>query len=684
MNPSGMSIKWRITLLGGVCLLAVVVSILCATLWQAQRISSTLQQQSTERFEQLATARLQDSAAAQALRMQRVFDDNRLYLEGLAGQLLQLQEQQQRGLISAQALRQQLVGRAATALAQRPQLLGLYVVFERNALDGQDSGFVDQTALASNASGRFALYWSQAQAGQAQQTALTEDNILLDRSAPGSEAENAWYACPTKTAQACVIEPYTVSVEGQDTLMSSVALPLLRDGKVIGVVGVDISLATLQRLTGELQRQLYEGKASVGLTSATGLAVAQVNGDVEGPQAQVNAAFSPIEGARPWTLQVQVAKTLLLEPALRLQASFDAASRQANWQSLSWGGLCALLGVLILGWATHSATRPLLQVADALDSVVDGDGDLTQRLPQRRAAEPGRLVDGFNRFLEKLQPLLHTIQSTAGEARACASRSADITRAVNSDMYQQHGQVEQTVTALVQMGANAEEIANHSASAAQAASTAELETRAGMQRFDDTRQGITELDDNLRDTLGRIEALANSGAQINQVLDVISTLAQKTNLLALNAAIEAARAGDQGRGFAVVADEVRTLAANTQHSTTEIREVVERLRSLTQDALEGMLDSRQRTVQVVEQINHTHDSMQTISRAVDTINEMNQHIASATGQQHQVIDEIAQRMSEIRGISQRLTERMDESSTLSRSLDGLAEDQQALLAHFRT
>ncbi|MGE8406399.1 MAG: methyl-accepting chemotaxis protein [Pseudomonas sp.] len=234
------------------------------------------------------------------------------------------------------------------------------------------------------------------------------------------------------------------------------------------------------------------------------------------------------------------------------------------------------------------------------------------------------------------------------------------------------------------MGASAREVADHSSRAARAASTAEQATRTGLQRFDSTRHSITELDDDLRGTFARIEDLANSGAQIDQVLDVICTLAQKTNLLALNAAIEAARAGEQGRGFAVVADEVRHLATHTQGSAAEIREVVERLREHVRDALAGMTDSRARATQVVEQIGQSHDSLQTIDAAVDTINRMTQQIAAATGQQHGVIDDITQRMSDIRGISLRLTGRMDESSALSRSLDELAEHQRTLLAQFRT
>ena len=113
-------------------------------------------------------------------------------------------------------------------------MLGLYVVFERNALDGQDNAFIEQTPLASNSTGRFALYWSQAQAGQPQQTALTEDNILLNNAPPGSEPENNWYLCPASSGKACVIEPYAVEVEGQSLPEGALGTVVAAHGDGVG------------------------------------------------------------------------------------------------------------------------------------------------------------------------------------------------------------------------------------------------------------------------------------------------------------------------------------------------------------------------------------------------------------------------------------------------------------------
>jgi len=677
------SIKWRITLLSGLCLLAVVVAILGAALVQTREISQALKAGSTATFKTMAVARLDDHTHSQALLMQAFFEAGRSHAEGVAEQLLQLQALHEQGVLDASALRRQIIEQARAALARRQQLLGLYVVYEPDALDGADRTFADQPGLAGNPTGRFALYWSQARPGQLNQAVLSEDNILVNKAPAGTEPDNSWYTCPLTSARPCVVEPYTVNVEGRDTLMSSIALPIVRQGKVIGVVGVDISLDTLKTLVDTVQGQLYDGQAAVSLVSARGSEVAR-SGTASDGEIDLERPFAPIADAPAWRLQLRVPEALLLAPARDLLAQFDRASAEANWHNLGWGALFAVLGLLVLGWSARGATRPLLLVAEALDRVVAGDGDLTQRLPARRERESKRLADGFNRFLEKLQPVVHAIQVAATQTRACASRCASLLHTVSDSMRQQHGQIEQAATALLQMGASAQQIAANTRHAEQAASSAGQATETGRQRFDATRQGIAELDSNLQQTFARIEALANSGAQIDQVLDVICTLAEKTNLLALNAAIEAARAGEQGRGFAVVADEVRHLAAHTQGSAGEIRGVVEHLRDLTREALDGMLDSRGKTARVVEQIGQSHASLLTLNQAVETIGTMVRQIAGATDQQHRVIDEIAQRMDDLRGLSLQLTERMGESSGLSRSLDELAEHQQSLLGQFRT
>jgi methyl-accepting chemotaxis protein len=319
-----------------------------------------------------------------------------------------------------------------------------------------------------------------------------------------------------------------------------------------------------------------------------------------------------------------------------------------------------------------------------LDAIVDGDGDLTQRLPGGRNDELGRLSSGFNRFLDKLQPIIGEVQTTAQHTRTSADRSALIAKEINAGMHRQYQQVEQAATALHQISASAQEVARNSSRAAEAATAAEQASQHGLEVFGKTTDCIARLDHGVELTLKDIQALADSSKQIGQVLDVICSIAEQTNLLALNAAIEAARAGEQGRGFAVVADEVRHLASHTQNSVGKIREVVEMLQRLTRNVVESMQLSRNQARQSVELVAETHTALRTIGEAVAVIDQMNQQIACAAEQQCTVVEEITQRVSGIRDISEALTTRIEESSRMGQSLNDMASHQQRLVEHFRT
>ncbi len=148
--------------------------------------------------------------------------------------------------------------------------------------------------------------------------------------------------------------------------------------------------------------------------------------------------------------------------------------------------------------------------------------------------------------------------------------------------------------------------------------------------FSVVERSIVSLDERLESTLKHVNALADSSTQIGQVLDVISSIAQQTNLLALNAAIEAARAGEQGRGFAVVADEVRHLASNTQHSVEQVRSVIETLQQLSLEVVQGTQLSREQAGGSVIQVQQTRVALESISKTVDMIEQMNQQIGRAS------------------------------------------------------
>ncbi|BBP64575.1 chemotaxis transducer [Pseudomonas sp. Cab53] len=677
-----LTIQWRITLLSGLVLLVVVGALTAAALYQNQQSAALLKRQSSELLGQAALERLQAQASFHGQRVERFFNDTALYGEGLAQTILQLHAQARDGRLTVEQLRHDLLGVTRQALARHEKILGLYVVLLPNALGDADAGFSGRRDLAGNEIGRFALYWSQSQPGRLVQEVLSEAQIFADTAPAGSEPANAWFVCPQTQGRVCVTEPYAVEVEGHKTLMSSISVPLVVDGKTLGVVGMDISLSTLQELAAHLAADLYAGQSEIRILSASGQVAGQ-GGTVSAASIDVRQAVQTVTGNAPWQLQIRVPQEQVQAPALKMQAQLDDKRRQENWFNLGLGLLAGGCGLLLIWLSAYGVTRPLLNVVRLLDAIAEGDGDLTRRLPHERHDELGQLARGFNRFLDTLQPIIRNIQQASQDTRDNADTSARVAEEVSAGMRQQYQEVELAATALHQMSVSAQEVARHSHQAADAAAAADHASRSGQELFANAAGSIETLDRRLETTLGQVKALADNSQQINQVLDVICAIAQQTNLLALNAAIEAARAGEQGRGFAVVADEVRHLASNTQASVEQIRSVIEALQQLSLEVVQSTQQSRELARGSVIHVEQTHGALQHIANAVEVIEHMNQQIASAALEQSTVVEDISHRVSDIRVISETLTSRMQDASQASHSLYDMANHQQQLVGHFR-
>ncbi|MCO1812516.1 methyl-accepting chemotaxis protein [Pseudomonas aeruginosa] len=708
-----LSIQWKITLLAGLCLLGVVALLVGLSVYRMQHSSVLVKSASTQMLDESARLRLEARGELQALRIQRYFMDAFQYGKGFSRQILFLRDQAQKRFLDAYDLREDLTRQVRTALAANPEVLGLYVVFEPNALDGKDELFVDQPALGSNDKGRFSLYWAQATPGQLESESMIESELADTSSGPSGAAYNAWYTCPKESGQPCVLDPYFDKVGERQLLMTSIAFPLELDGKVIGVMGLDINLSNLQALSEQGNRELYDGVGQVGILSPAGLFagnsrdagllgknLAKADPQHAGELLQLLAAgksrlfnenddlkvlqpLQPIPGAKPWGVLLEVPKSALLGPALALERQLDDMRREGTWVELGLGLGAAVLGLLVLWLSARGVTRPILGVAHMLRDIASGEGDLTQRLPYTGRDELGELAGWFNRFLDKLQPIIRDVKVSVRDARSTADQSAAISSQTSAGMQQQFREIDQVATASHEMTATAQDVARSAAQAADAARGADQATRDGLALIDRTTQSIDSLAANLTSAMGQVEQLASSSEEIGSVLEVIRAIAEQTNLLALNAAIEAARAGDAGRGFAVVADEVRNLARRTQDSVEQIRGVIEGLQQGTRDVVDAMHGSHRQAQGSVEQVDEAVAALQRIGEAVTVINDMNLQIASAAEEQSSVAEEINRNVAAIRDVTESLSSQAEESAQVSQSLSRLANHQQGLMEQFK-
>ncbi|WP_423144597.1 hypothetical protein [Pseudomonas chlororaphis] len=411
MSLRQLSIQWKITLLAGLCLAGVVTLLVGLSLYRMEHSSALVKASSMEMLNEAAQARIEAQGEVQALGVRQQFMDAYQYGHGFSRQVLFLREQAEKRFLDAFDLREDLTRQVKSALQANPDLLGLSLVFEANALDGKDELFSGQSELGSNDKGRFALYWSQPTPGKLTSMALPESDMSDTTTGPSGQPANAWFTCPRNTLKPCVIEPYFYVIDGQNVLMTSIVFPLLVNGKVIASLSVDINLNSLQSVSLQASKELYDGQTTVSIISPVGLLAGysadasklsqrldqldQANGGElirllsastqtqslhDDSKLKVLAPFTPIPDGKPWGVLLQVPERVLVGPAEALKNQLDQSNQTGTLVELGLGLLAAVLGLLLVWLMARSVTRPILGVAHMLEDIASGEGDLTRRL----------------------------------------------------------------------------------------------------------------------------------------------------------------------------------------------------------------------------------------------------------------------------------------------------------------
>ncbi|MCE5192154.1 MAG: HAMP domain-containing methyl-accepting chemotaxis protein [Actinomycetia bacterium] len=315
-------------------------------------------------------------------------------------------------------------------------------------------------------------------------------------------------------------------------------------------------------------------------------------------------------------------------------------------------GICAIPGSL--AWRAvfkHRVLDPLRDLGEVM--IQAGNGDLTVHSDIVRHDEIGILAEECNGLIASLSGIAGNVRRSAESVTNAATQLSASSQEINSSSTEisssvqqiAHGaelqsrKVEETSSAIESMtktvgevARRADEASKTSEEAAKAAVLGEAATGEAIRKIAEVRQAIETL-------ATSVEVLGQRSEEIGDIVDVITSIADQTNLLSLNAAIEAARAGESGRGFSVVAEEVRKLAEGSGKAAQQIGDLIKEVQAETGKALKYMQVGTSEVVTGSEVVGRTGEALRQITEAVTRTATLAEEIAAAmSGQAQRTVD----------------------------------------------
>lgn len=586
-------------------------------------------------------------------------------------------------------------------------VMGLWTLWEPNAFDNDDNAF-RLIWPKQDPTGRYTPYMTRGTNGKAQIDNMLDaprikelpkykdhpETYQPDYEKPGW---GDFYYTPKQRQRDTVTEPYPYEVGGVPILESSLVYAIKDPaGKFLGVAAADLALDDLQK---ELGVQHPYETGYLRLVSEGGLYVVNPNAKVLGKPVEkgteLEAALPKVKAGKDFVFEsdgythffhpIKVADTgqfWSLGVSVPTAAITASAVQLRNIAIVI--GLVALVLILVaIALVVTYLTRPLNRLADTMEGLASGKGDLTVRMDISNRDEIGRTADAFNRFIASLREMFVEVREQSMAVSRSASQLAASAEEVKSSSLQQSEAASATAAGVEEVTVSVQHIADTAHQAEDLARNTGNLTDQSVEIVRKVSADIANVTTIMHALTERMGGLGQRSQEVSSIVNVIRDIADQTNLLALNAAIEAARAGEQGRGFAVVADEVRNLAGRTAEATLEITRIVNAIRDETRDAVDevertrGLVDS---SVAVTEEANQT---MYKVSEHTGGLVTRMVDIASATREQSSASVEIAQNVERISNMAQSNGQVVGEVAEAVAQLRVLADNLERLVGNFR-
>lgn len=703
-----LSVQWKITLLSGLCLLVVAASLISLTTLSSSSNQKIIQKQSADLVGNKSQQLLMSTAHTQASIVQKYLDEATYRAEMLAESIIFLQFSAEENFTSSEQLRISISELLKRSVSTFENMHGAFTTFKTDMLDSEDTNYIDAEYVSSNDSGRFAPYWYKNSNNELSLSIKSEQQIVDSTLSENGVAKNQWYHCSINNQKMCVIEPHT----DDGTLITTITVPLLKEQEVIGVMGIDLKIALLQKYAQQADQALFDGAGNVSIISNKGILVARdgenaligkmasVINDMPdelnnwltvGKQQskwsndqQLLTVFMPIKlGTTNWGIVITMPREKVMADALAVDALLKNQAVDSLKEQLVIGIIVTLLGLLIIWFAAFKLVAPIKNVVNRLKDIASGEGDLTLRLEVKSNDEVGELAIWFNRFLDTLQGTIKEVIGSADAMSQTSLKASEIAERSRQGSEAQFREVDMVATASEEMTQTSAVVVENVEAAVNVATKADKSAQAGQLVAQQSADSMQELVERMALAVPVANELEKNSNNIDEILSVIQGISEQTNLLALNAAIEAARAGEQGRGFAVVADEVRQLAGRTHDSVDQIRSVIEQLQQGTRSVTNAIAEGNHLAIETAQQVKLAVSNLEEISTFVAEIQSMNSEIVHAAEEQKSVSTEVNGNVANIRNLSESILEQSTASENIGEDIKRLSEQQQHLVGIFK-
>lgn len=353
--------------------------------------------------------------------------------------------------------------------------------------------------------------------------------------------------------------------------------------------------------------------------------------------------------------KLAVEKIVKIENSLKLinkniEILVEKNKNNILFETISLISVIIIMILIVLIKIIRSVKNPITDLNEKIRNI-SNNKDLTINLDDNNKDELSELSYSLNLFMKNNKELIENLKNTTNKLLLSSEDLDNAITTTNNNVNNQKLKTDSIATAITEMSVTIEEIAKTTEYAANKAEIGYKHTESSNIAMNNSVEKINDLSKDLEAAELLVNNLAIESKTINQVTEVIKSIAEQTNLLALNAAIEAARAGEAGRGFAVVADEVRNLSLKTQNSLKEIDLVINRFQNNSQEIVEDIKKCKENGLITRDYILKTKDNIDLIKSEIKEITDISITLAAAIEEQHQVANDVTKNITEIKDLT---------------------------------